>query len=237
MKTLFYTLLFLLCISMQGYAQDINAVINQVKKEVGGAMGQGSDDLDDAEKEFLDDLAEDLDKLREQTDMDDEFGQIKNCWASMALYVSSFYELQRKTENESDCFKKYDYYGLQELMLLNSTSIMFCTEEIWNILNYTGNDKDIILKNLVYITHLTNYINGIPMSYEREDFDNDIDFIIARVFFTYEISDQPMHVYLRFLKEAQHILKEYFHPVTVMGKAVEINKTMVALPCSDGVRR
>ncbi|PVW13174.1 hypothetical protein [Marixanthomonas spongiae] len=214
MKKIYICLLLLLCTTANNYAQEIDQIYEVLKKK--------------ADKR--------IDSLKQEPIDEDEFLQYRNCLGSIAYYVHQYRHLESKIDNADDCFKKYDLYGVQELMLLNSTSIMYCTEDLWN--KFNSSDTNTSLKNLTMQTHLLSYIKNISRIYQYdEDSLNEMEYYIAKVFQSPKNMEDDTNELLYYLTNIQYILKEYFHPITVMAKALEINKTMEALPCSDGVHR
>ncbi|WP_296703580.1 hypothetical protein [Algoriphagus sp.] len=195
-----------------------------------------------------------LDSLKNGFAPEDEYEECRYCLAQIALYVIMFENLDNQIMEAKDCQNKYDLLGLESQMLLGSTTFMYCTEQLFNYLNYDGPDGRRKMEALVNLVKYNNYIEYVlgDVPFSRE---TNLD-VINKEFFLRSFesvgldADELGDYYEREQTEEEKfrnfrinsiilnaILLRYFHPMALMKEALVINQRMAALPCSDGVKR
>ncbi|MBR9855912.1 MAG: hypothetical protein GYB37_15290 [Algicola sp.] len=68
----------------------------------------------------------------------DKYNSHTKCFYLIIKYINALDELKEITEETNECKKKYDLYGMQLMTMMSSTSIMYCTEELYNKLKAWG---------------------------------------------------------------------------------------------------
>ena len=171
-------------------------------------------------------------------------------------------ELKEETEKSEDCKKKYDLYGMQLMAMMSSTSIMYCTEELYNkIADVFGtlevgerhdphafDELDEFVREmntLVLIHHTIDLLDDDNTETERNansifkeyTKDHDItDFEMTIFYFLNQHSDFIMvkdGIALFDITKVADLINRYFHPLSLMKDGVEISQKMDRLkPCA-----
>ncbi|WP_298264086.1 hypothetical protein [uncultured Lutibacter sp.] len=252
-KILVYTILFLL-ISTGTKAQELNLgdIMGEAQEFFGEAKDKAkhaADDkaIDDLKKKFKN-LATDLSSL-------DMYSPELKCIYLMIKYEENFVKLKKETNKTDDCLIKYDLYGMQLMAIASSTTIIYCTEGLYNLILGDGNLGGSIFDSPEYVIVLGDYydlisdhddrkygLNNSPKYGKRynqlhEDFQKTLrEFLFAEESLTVsndKEKNKRKHM-IRAHERISYLLNTYFHPLAIIKESVDIGNTMSALPCSKG---
>lgn len=251
-KILGYTVLFLF-ISTGARAQDFDLrdIMGEAQEFFGEAQDeakQAADDkaIDDLKKKFKN-LATDLSSL-------DMYSPELKCIYLMIKYEENFVELKKETNKADDCQIKYDLYGMQLMAIASSTTIIYCTEGLYNLILGDGNLGGSIFDSPEYVTvlgdyydlfrdyddrkyHLDSLTYGKSYNQLHEDFQKTMrNFLFAEGGLTLsnDEDESKRKLMIRAHERISYLLETYFHPLAIIKESVDIGNTMSALPCSKG---
>ncbi|MDC6384647.1 hypothetical protein D2V93_02140 [Flagellimonas taeanensis] len=175
----------------------------------------------------------------------DNYSPYTKCFYLMVRYINELEAVKAETANDNDCRRTYDLYGMQLTMMMSSTTIMFCTEELFNAmssvnhLEYSGVeilDKPEELKR--FVEEMNAVIQLVPdMNREsKTDFDKRME--------KYTEFERTLIVFFQVYPELRNedkfrlyqlnaLLEKYFHPLSLMKDGVAISQQMDRLkPCT-----
>ncbi len=256
MKKLLFILTFISYISISNTTAQINLndILGAVKEGFGKSVetAEKNADNDAMQKKFKAEFSDKFKKWGEFTNNLDYYSSQTKCLYMMAKYISEFEELKKQTKKTSDCKRKYDLYGMQQMMLMSSTSIMFCTEELYNKTNLfammlahdNGGGNVTLPKDISYEDDVQPYFQPIKEDLleihkntenrNQERKITDFEKTIYTFYGTYHILGyENNNSYVNILA-IHKLLETYFHPLTLAKEAISISKEMDVLkPCAN----
>lgn len=245
-KILGYAVLFLF-LSTGARAQDFDLgdIMGEAQDFFGEAQNEAKQASDNkAVDDFKEKLNEKFKKLGDFSSYMDNYSAETKCAYMVFKYKMEIDSLVAKTIAEEDCKKKYDLYGMQLMAMMSSTTIMYCSEGLYNLFyssNNTEEEEEEKLKQLVEdVTEILgeSAIKFGAWSYGRGDPLNDFQktFLIFYQDFG-EILDDSTPYFDKLddvSKPLMGLLAKYFHPISLLGSTVEISKQMDKLkPCAE----
>lgn len=250
MKNLRFAILICLLFSTPLMAQDLGDIMDMAKDAFGDSQQTAEDDADN---KALEDLKKKFGEYTKGLDSLDMYSSELKCIYLMVKYAFNYEEIKEETRNTALCKEKYDLYGMQLMAITSSTTIMFCTEELFNMgTNGRGLADMDLSESPEYMEVIDEYIGilsdseGLPNAdlYGFSGIHNDF----KKTLITYAILkpdyiegngnnflDRNTPEFRASLADRVFdLLMEYFHPLTIISETVDIGKKMKALPCSDG---
>ena len=143
-----------------------------------------------------------------------------SCIALMTLYVHEYVNLEDMAETQQDCKMKYDLYGMQLLALSASTTIMYCPEEMSQLLQRDNQLYERWFNDFIDATQIRNSILAIQL---RAKFSS----LIGRYG---EIESGTE--YNELSPFVLDYLIHFFRPEFIVYNTLEIGQKMEALGCS-----
>lgn len=258
-KILGYTVIFLL-IGTGMQAQDFD--LGDIMGEAQDFFGEAQDDAEkaaadtDATRKFKEAFQNSFTEyVNYINDLDDYLPETK-CLYIMLKYKSEFDALTGEIQSTSDCRKKYDLYGMKLMMMMSSTTIMYCTEDLWNLISsfdWETQDKPSALVDLdtelfEIVKKYDDYLALLNREGGVEDdelfpayadlTDSDLDITIIEEFYEETLKDNKEEYQNKdgngsFALPIGIILNKYFEPGNLLKNTLEISKEMDALkPCT-----
>lgn len=255
MKKILGCTILLLLLFTGAQAQDFD--LDDIMGEAQDFFGEAQDDAEkaadtEAQRKFKEAFKDKFKKLGEFTENLDNYSADTKCAYLIFKYKMEIDSLVARTKAEENCKKKYDLYGMQLTAMMSSTTIMYCSEDLYNLFNSRDNgfhsknntekeEEKEKLKQLV--TDITQILQDGgkkfgAWSYGRGDPPNDFEktFLISYQNLGKLMSDSTPYYDKEddIVKPIQKILNKYFHPVSLLGNTVAISKEMDKLkPCAD----
>lgn len=237
----------LLLASTSIHAQDIDLgdIMSEAQDFFGEAKDEAANDANTTaqQKEFEDAFKNKFKKMGEYLKELDNYSPETKCTYMIFKYKMEIDSLAANTAAAKNCKKKYDLYGMQLMAMMSSTTIMYCSEDLYNLFFSSENteEEEEKLKQLVEdITQI--FAKGAKKfgawSYGRGDPPNDLEKTFL-IFYQNESSllDDTVSYYDKLdniSKPIMKILGEYFHPLILLKNTVAISKEMDKLkPCAD----
>ncbi|WP_129652834.1 hypothetical protein [Flagellimonas olearia] len=237
-KILGYTILFLfLSTGARGQDFDLGDIMGEAQEFFGEAQDeakQASDNkaIDDFKEKFKDKFK----KLGDFSGYLDNFSAETKCAYLIFKYKIEMDSLISKTNAEEDCKKKYDLYGMQLMALMSSTSIMYCTEDLFNKFTNGGDFEE--LKPMV--ADITQILQEDAEKFEKLAESNDFEQTFHAIYKDYDLrmlmddSGYSFDKLDEISKPILAILLRYFHPLSLVTTTTEISKQMDKLkPCAE----
>ncbi|WP_158676840.1 hypothetical protein [Pukyongia salina] len=232
MKIIFTLILFSLSmLSSQIQAQSIFDSVKQTAKMDDERRGENSDDNAQYSEDDMDKFNKWWnDKMKDTADFLNELDEpYYHCMALISLYVYHYNELEKEAEAAEDCKLKYDLKGMQALSIFGGTTIMHCTEEIYNLNNQKKADL------------LSGFINKFVESCDVDGTLNWTEFATKAPKTSYRIISAlagPNYctgLYTDAYTPRDQILTElleyHFHPGSVADRLFTLGQQMEALGC------
>lgn len=202
------------------------------------------------QKEFENAFKNKFQKYNEYISNLDNYSPYSKCLYLMIKYINELETLKAATEEASECRRTYNLYGMQLMAMMSSTTIMFCTEELYNeIKNFEKGDENAqqmamsgdfgsFIEDLDKLLEIyDNYQkNENDYSADRKTFDTVTDFEITLMrFFDYLDTvtfEKWGRTYIDLIRVAS-LIEKYFHPLSLMKDGVAISQQMDRLkPCT-----
>ncbi|WP_437394924.1 hypothetical protein [Flagellimonas lutimaris] len=246
-KILGYAVLFLF-ISTGARAQDFDLgdVMGEAQEFFGEAQKKAEHQAADteAQKEFEAAFKAKFKKMGAYLKELDNYSAETKCTYMILKYQMSVDSLIAATAAEKNCKRKYDLYGMQLMAKMSSTSIMYCTEDLFNMfmsdLN-TNEEKEKINQLTTDIAEIIDKGGRMIVSrmFGGGDPADTPDFFKTFVM-TYAENEGIMDDSLSYDRKKEIVgrpielaLAKYFHPVSLLRSTVEISKQMDKLkPCA-----
>ncbi|UBZ12288.1 hypothetical protein LDL77_10305 [Flagellimonas marinaquae] len=266
-KILGYTILFLF-LSTGARAQefDLGDIMGEAQDFFGEAQEKAEHQADtEAQKKFEAAFKDKFKKWGEFSSNLDNYTAYSKCFYLIAKYVMEMDGLREETEKSKDCKKKYDLYGMQLMAMMSSTSIMYCTEELYNkIADVFGTLKvgerrdpnafdeldEFVreMNTLVLILHTVDLLgdnyteternaNDIFDEYMKDHEITDFEETILR-FLSQHYDDLIMvkdGIALFDITKVADLINQYFHPLSLMKDGVDISQKMDRLKPCAGL--
>ncbi|MCK0159980.1 hypothetical protein [Allomuricauda sp. F6463D] len=231
-KVLGFTL-FLMFLCTGSQAQDFNLgdIIGEAQDYFGQSQNEAEKAADtEAQQKFEEAFTNKFKKWGEFSNNLDSYSPPSKCLYLMAKYIMELEALKEETEGTSDCKRKYDLYGMQLTSMMSSTSIMFCTEELFNeidnIKSGTARNADLTLFKQIKKDFALIINKEDPTDFEKTmiKFYIDDTFLVDPYY-----KDDPSIEYFKI----HEYLQKYFHPLSLMKEGMAISKEMDVLkPCT-----
>lgn len=243
-KILGYTILFLF-LSTGARAQDFD--LGDIMGEAQEFFGEAQDEAKQAsDNKAIDDFKEKFkDKLKKLGDFSgylDNFSAETKCAYMIFKYKMEMDSLIAKTNAAENCRKKYDLYGMQLIAMTSSTTIMYCSEGLYNLLFSTDNSEEEQKKVNQLTTEITEIVTVgakkfMAWSYDRGDAPNDVEKTFIMIYQNaYELADDSSYQQKEdeVTSEIMQALGIYFHPASLLRNTISISEEMDKLkPCAE----
>ncbi|MEZ2416160.1 hypothetical protein ACA086_14460 [Muriicola sp. E247] len=230
------TLVLLLLTCPGAMAQDFMDALKQVAEAHNEAHGEGNSEegpsLSDEEKKQLENYWKE--KTKDAGDfisaLDEPYHQ---CLALIGLYNYHLKELVIAKEEAQNCKLKYDYLGLTSLMLIGGTTLMPCTEELFNL--------DWLERRRIVLSFFKALFSckdgpGFVTEYEWTPLAAKAPKVVAQIVSGYEKPGCQSDWYDEYGPSnagiIDKILAEVFEPKALVTHLVKIGQEMEALGCS-----
>ncbi|MFD0762962.1 hypothetical protein ACFQZW_12795 [Lutibacter aestuarii] len=242
-KILVYTILFLL-ISTGTKAQELN--LGDIMGEAQEFFGEAQKKADtEAQKKFEAAFKDKFKRMGAYLEQLDNYSAETKCTYMIFKYQMSVDSLIATTAAEKNCKRKYDLYGMQLMSKISSTSIMYCTEDLYNLFSSenTKEEKEKINQLTTDIAEILDRGGRMMVSNifaGRKDMKNIPD--IERTFLMFyaegeKISDDSAKFSDReneVSKPILAVLLKHFHPISLLRSTAEISKQMDKIkPCAQ----
>ncbi|MCR9227953.1 MAG: hypothetical protein NXH90_11085 [Flavobacteriaceae bacterium] len=230
-KILGYTVLFLLMgTGMQAQDFDLGDIMGEAQDFFGEAQDDAEKAADtEAQEKFKEAFNDKFKKWGAFSENLDDYSPQTKCLYLMAKYILELEELKVETGKASECRRTYDLYGMQLTAMMSSTTIMFCSEELFNTL---GKVPDTITEDVIdYLSEIKKDFNLLYSKQNKTDFEETmVQFYINKNAFVDPYYEDDLEI--EFIKINQYLLK-YFHPLSLMKEGVAISQQMDRLkPCT-----
>lgn len=205
------------------------------------------------QKEFENAFKNKFQKYNEYISNLDNYSTYSKCFYLMAKYIIELEELKVATEEASECRRTYDLYGMQLMAMMSSTTIMFCTEELYNkiadmfgtlevgerrdphefdeLVDFTE-EMEALLKHLDFLSNTNEADFQAVNNYTKNwtDFERTLVLFFGNVYKpTVQKGDKT---YFDVTKVAS-LIEKYFHPLSLIKEGVTISQQMDRLkPCT-----
>lgn len=230
-KILGYAMLFLLMgTGMQAQDFDLDDIMGEAQDFFGEAQDDAEKAADtEAQRKFKEAFKDKFKKWGEFSENLDDYSPQTKCLYLMAKYISELEALKTETEKDSDCRRTYDLLGMQLMAMMSSTTIMFCTEELFNTLGKLG--PEMSQEDMDYISEIKKDFNLLYGKEKNTDFEKTmVQFYINDYAFVDPYHEDDLSI--EFTKINQYLLK-YFHPLSLMKEGMAISQQMDKLkPCT-----
>jgi len=260
-KIVVYTILLVfICTGARAQDFDLGDVMGEAQEFFGEAQDKTEHQADTEAQKRFEDAYKDKFKKREEyvNDLEGYLPETK-CLYLMLKYKAGYDALTDEIQSTSDCKKKYDLYGMQLMMMMSSTTIMYCTEDLRNICIETADNIKIDPKHkssalealdTELIEIFNNYDDYLASSNRVEnsvddgllsdfaDLNSDLEATIIEEFFRVLHEDYRDELKsksgdLTFVFYIASILNQYFDPISLFKNTIEISKEMDVLkPCA-----
>ena len=256
MKKILFILAIVYCFSIPHTVSqiDLDDIVGAVKDGFGKSVETAEKDADSEamQKKIKAEFSDKFKKWEEFTNNLDHYSTQTKCLYTMAKYILEFEKLKKQTKATSDCKKKYDLYGMQQMMLMSSTSIMFCTEELYNkttlfamALAHDNGANIKLPKDFSYEDDIEPYFQ--PIKEELIELHKNIETGNKEMKYTdFEKTLYQFYGLYHILKTTDDghtgvdilaihkLLETYFHPLALAKEVMAISKEMYDLkPCAN----
>ncbi|KAB7531164.1 hypothetical protein F8C76_06625 [Flagellimonas olearia] len=247
-KILGYTILFLF-LSTGARAQefDLGDIMGEAQEFFGEAQEKAEHQADtEAQKKFEAAFKDKFKKWGEYLNELDGYSADTKCAYMIFKYKIEYDALVKETTAATNCSKKYDLYGMQLMAKLSSTSIIYCSEDLFNLINYSLGGEEIenrdarvrtLEKEIFDIIKISRNTHRRDAMSLRDPELSDFEATFLEVFgyknpdlmedhFNHEADDS-------ILAEINGVLMAYFHPAQLLASTISISKEMDKLkPCA-----
>lgn len=227
-KILGYAMLFLLMgTGMQAQDFDLDDIMGEAQDFFGEAQDEAEKAADtEAMKDFKKKLNEKIKVWGGFVNELDNYSPEVKCTYMLLKYKKEFDSLVAKTNAAENCKKKYDLYGMQLMAMASSTSLVYCSKDLGDLVGADTKEEEDKLER--WVTEITQILE---IGYASNDLEKTFLFYKDELFWRVLLKNITSN-YDK-IKRIDITLHKYWHPISIIKTTASISKQMDALkPCT-----